>query len=81
MRMQLHAVHAVPDLRVAGGRLGDGVSSKRPLCDHAWWRSARSAATFADKAIALQDAAFKTMKDPRYRHPFYWVAFVSVGKG
>ena len=24
--MQLHAVHALPDLRVAGGRLGDGVS-------------------------------------------------------
>ena len=22
----LHTVHAVPDLRVAGGRLGDGVS-------------------------------------------------------
>jgi hypothetical protein len=22
----LHAVHALPDLRVAGGRLGDGVS-------------------------------------------------------
>jgi hypothetical protein len=25
----LHTVHALPDLRVAGGRLGDGVSSKR----------------------------------------------------
>ncbi len=26
----LHTVHAVPDLRIAGGRLGDGGSSKRP---------------------------------------------------
>ena len=24
----LHAVHALPDLRVVGGRLGDGVSSR-----------------------------------------------------
>jgi hypothetical protein len=31
----LHTVHAVPDLRVAAGRLRDGVSSKRPLFDHA----------------------------------------------
>src|SRR5258706_3946262 len=31
----LHTVHALPDLRVAGGRLGDGVSSKRPLCARA----------------------------------------------
>src|SRR6266481_1504306 len=29
----LHTVHALPDLRFAGGRLGDGVSSKRtPMC-------------------------------------------------
>ena len=25
----LHTVHALPDLRVAGGRLGDGVSLER----------------------------------------------------
>jgi len=31
----VHTVHAVPDLRVAAGRLRDGVSSKRPLFDHA----------------------------------------------
>src|SRR6266436_8676643 len=36
--MYVHALHTVrplPDLRVAGGRLGDGVSSKRPLCARA----------------------------------------------
>jgi len=27
----LHTVHALPDLRVAGGRLGDGVSDYFPL--------------------------------------------------
>jgi hypothetical protein len=26
----LHTVHALPELHVAGGRLGDGVSSDRP---------------------------------------------------
>jgi hypothetical protein len=31
----LHTVHALPELRVAAGRLGDGVSSKRPLFGHA----------------------------------------------
>ena len=32
----LHTVHALPDLRVAGGRLGDGVSAKlmRSLSRH-----------------------------------------------
>lgn len=33
-----------------------------------------------NQAKALQDAALKTMKDQRYRHPFYWAAFVLVGK-
>ena len=33
------------------------------------------------KAKALQDAALKTMKDQRYRHPFYWAGFVIIGAG
>jgi CHAT domain-containing protein len=31
------------------------------------------------KATALRDATLKTMKDQRYRHPFYWAGFVLVG--
>lgn len=33
-----------------------------------------------NKTRALQDAALKTMKDQRYRHPFYWAGFVLIGK-
>ena len=31
------------------------------------------------KAQALQAAALKLLRDPRYRHPFYWAGFVVVG--
>ena len=31
------------------------------------------------KARVLQDAALKTMKGQRYRHPFYWAGFVLIG--
>jgi CHAT domain-containing protein len=31
------------------------------------------------KAQALRQAALSTMRDPRYRHPFYWAGFVVVG--
>ncbi len=34
-----------------------------------------------NKAEALRVAALKTMKDQRYRHPFYWAGFVLVGIG
>ncbi|CAN5882533.1 CHAT domain-containing protein [soil metagenome] len=33
------------------------------------------------KASALRKTALKTMKDPRYRHPFYWAGFVMIGDG
>jgi CHAT domain-containing protein len=32
-------------------------------------------------AVALRRAQMKVMKDPQYRHPFYWSAFVVVGAG
>ena len=34
----------------------------------------------ADKAGALRRAALLTMKDGRYRHPFYWSSFVLIGE-
>ena len=36
---------------------------------------------FMSKAKALQQAAVSVMKDPQYRHPFYWAGFVMVGTG
>jgi CHAT domain-containing protein len=33
------------------------------------------------KARALQQAALEVMKNPDYRHPFYWSGFVLMGQG
>ncbi len=33
------------------------------------------------EARALQAAALRLMKDPKYRHPFYWAGFVLIGGG
>ncbi len=33
------------------------------------------------KAVALQQAALAVMKNPIYRHPFYWSGFVLMGLG
>jgi CHAT domain-containing protein len=32
-------------------------------------------------SAALRQAALETMRDPRYRHPFYWAGFILVGDG
>ena len=34
----------------------------------------------ASKSAALRQAAQRLLKDPRYRHPFYWAGFVLVGR-
>jgi CHAT domain-containing protein len=34
-----------------------------------------------DVGSALRSAAREVMRDPRYRHPFYWAAFRTVGLG
>jgi len=39
------------------------------------------AAGAPDVGAALQHAARQVMQDPRYRHPFYWAAFRTVGVG
>lgn len=43
-------------------------------------RASRDSHIRGNKAKALQDAALKTMKDQRYKHPFYWAGFVVIGK-
>lgn len=32
------------------------------------------------KASSLQQAALTLMKEPRYRHPYFWAGFVVIGK-
>ena len=34
----------------------------------------------AHKSEALRQASLQLLKDPRYRHPFYWAGFVLVGR-
>jgi CHAT domain-containing protein len=36
--------------------------------------------TTTTKASALQSASLNLMKDPRYRHPYFWAGFVVIGK-
>ena len=33
-----------------------------------------------NKSEALRQASLRLLKDPRYRHPFYWAGFVLVGR-
>jgi CHAT domain-containing protein len=33
------------------------------------------------KADALRLAALDLMKNPRYRHPFFWASFAMIGDG
>jgi CHAT domain-containing protein len=32
-----------------------------------------------NKSQALREASMRLLRDPRYRHPFYWAGFVLVG--
>ena len=36
--------------------------------------------TAVTKASALQQASLNLMKDPRYRHPYFWAGFVMIGR-
>ena len=39
-----------------------------------------SSAQSQTTATALQQAALNVMKDPRYRHPYFWAGFIVLGK-
>jgi CHAT domain-containing protein len=40
----------------------------------------KAATSSETKPFALQQAALTLMKDPRYRHPYFWAGFVMIGK-
>jgi len=45
------------------------------------WLRARAAAQPFAKAEALRRARLSLLRDPRWRHPYYWAPFVLVGRG
>jgi CHAT domain-containing protein len=44
------------------------------------WLTARAAAQPFAKAEALRRARLSLLRDPRWRHPYYWAPFVLVGR-
>ena len=40
----------------------------------------RELAAGQSKAEAMRRAQLSVMRDPRYRHPFYWAPFVILGE-
>jgi CHAT domain-containing protein len=54
-------------------------ASTRTLMEHFHRGLARAHGPRLPAAHALREAALATMRDSRYRHPFYWAGFVMVG--
>ncbi|MFH1573655.1 MAG: CHAT domain-containing tetratricopeptide repeat protein [Acidobacteriota bacterium] len=47
----------------------------------AFHRLLQAARPRLSRAAALRNAALEVMRDPRYRHPYYWAGFILVGDG
>lgn len=72
-------VAGVPSM-VASQWKVDSASTARLMVDfHKQLRSEGSTPGL-NKATALQQAALSLMKDPRYRHPYFWAGFVMLGR-
>ncbi len=56
----------------------DSASTAKLMID--FHKRLRDETTTHTKASALQQAAVALMKDPRYRHPYFWGGFVMIGK-
>lgn len=46
-----------------------------------WPRPGTAKSAALSKAEALRQAALSVLRNPRYRHPFYWAGFVLIGDG
>lgn len=64
-----------PTTVVSQWKVESASTTELMLAFHRNLRSGRS------KALALQAAALKLLRESRYRHPFYWAGFVVVGDG
>jgi len=56
----------------------DSASTAKLMID--FHRRLKDSTPTQNKATALQQAAMSLMKDPRYRHPYFWAGFVLIGK-
>ena len=68
-------VAGCPTTVVSQWKVESASTTELMLAFHRNLRSGRS------KALALQAAALKLLRESRYRHPFYWAGFVVVGDG
>lgn len=58
----------------------DSASTARLMIDFHKRMRGEGATPGRNKATALQQAAMSLMKDPRYRHPYFWAGFVMIGE-
>jgi len=58
----------------------DSASTARLMIDFHKRLRDESRTSPGTKANALQQAALNLLKDPRYRHPYFWAGFVVIGK-
>ena len=66
-------VAGVPTAVVSQWKVESSGTEQLMLAFYRQWKSG------ASPARALQAASLRLLKDPRYRHPFFWAPFVAVG--
>jgi CHAT domain-containing protein len=72
-------VAGVPTMVASQWKVNSGSTAKLMIDFHKRLRD-ESSAQSQTTAMALQQAALSVMKDPRYRHPYFWAGFVVMGK-
>lgn len=72
-------VAGVPSM-VASQWKVDSASTAKLMIDFHKRLRGEASLRLQSKATALQQAALNLMKDPRYRHPYFWAGFVMIGK-
>ena len=73
-------VAGVPTMVASQWKVDSASTSKLMIDFHKRLKGAGSAPPL-NKPSALQQASLNLMKDPRYRHPYFWAGFVMIGKG
>lgn len=73
-------VAGVPTMVASQWKVDSASTAKLMIDFHKRLRSAGSTPS-RNKENALRQAALSLMKEPRYRHPYFWAGFVLIGKG